>query len=124
MELNNCTCPGSIYVWLPSRWIQICIFTDRFRHFIRHVKPTAEDPSSLFLTVTSLISVTSKSSIQARKNSMCFSYPYHVTALVKFGLWTWRSWGPWNATTLKKSNFGFIHVQANYLETHTCSSHC
>jgi hypothetical protein len=46
MELINCTPPGSIY---PSGWIQSDIFIDWFRHFIRHVKPTAGDPVILVL---------------------------------------------------------------------------
>jgi hypothetical protein len=49
MELMKGAPPGSIYACHPSGWIQTDLFTQWFRHFIQHVKPTEEDPSILVL---------------------------------------------------------------------------
>jgi hypothetical protein len=49
LELINCTPPGPIHACHPSGWIQSDIFTGWFRHFICHIKPTAEDPVILVL---------------------------------------------------------------------------
>lgn len=49
MELMNGAPLGSIYACHPSGWIQTDIFTEWFRHFLLHVKPTEEDPAVLVL---------------------------------------------------------------------------
>ena len=43
-ELMNGTPPGSIHACHPSEWIQSEIFSQWFLHFIKHTKPTKEDP--------------------------------------------------------------------------------
>ena len=43
-ELMNGTPPGSIHACHSSGWIQSEIFTQQFLQFIRHTKPTKEDP--------------------------------------------------------------------------------
>jgi metal-dependent hydrolase (beta-lactamase superfamily II) len=43
-ELMNGTPPGSIHVCHPSEWIQSEIFSQWFLHFIKHTKPTNQDP--------------------------------------------------------------------------------
>lgn len=48
-ELLDGAPPGSIASCHPSGWIQQHIFTQWFRHFIAHVKPTEEDPVLLIL---------------------------------------------------------------------------
>ena len=45
----NGTPPGSIHVCHPSGWIQSEIFSHWFLHFIKHRKPTKEDPVSLVM---------------------------------------------------------------------------
>ncbi|XP_069670121.1 jerky protein homolog-like [Periplaneta americana] len=49
MELMNGAPLGSIYACHPSGWIQTDIFTEWFRHFLRNVKPTEDDPIVLVL---------------------------------------------------------------------------
>jgi len=48
-ELMNGTSPGSIHACHPSGWIQSEIFSHWFLHFIKHPKPTKEDPVILAL---------------------------------------------------------------------------
>ena len=43
-EVMNGTLPGSIHACHPSGWIQSRIFGQWFLHFIKHTKPTKEDP--------------------------------------------------------------------------------
>jgi hypothetical protein len=43
-ELINGTPPGSIHAHHPSEWIRNEIFSQWFLHFIKHTKPTKEDP--------------------------------------------------------------------------------
>jgi hypothetical protein len=43
-ELMNGTPPGSIHARHPSEWIQSEIFSQWSLHFIKHTKPTKEDP--------------------------------------------------------------------------------
>jgi len=45
----NGTPPGSIHACHPSGWIQSEIFSQWFLHFIKHTKPTKEDPIILVL---------------------------------------------------------------------------
>jgi hypothetical protein len=45
-ELMNGTPPGSIHARHPSEWTQSEIFSQLFLHFIKHTKPTKEDPLS------------------------------------------------------------------------------
>ena len=42
--MMNGTPPGSIHACHPSGWIQSEIFIQRFLHFIKHTKPTKQDP--------------------------------------------------------------------------------
>ena len=48
-ELMNGTPPGSIHASHPSGWIQSEIFSQWFLYFIKHIKPTKEDPVILVL---------------------------------------------------------------------------
>lgn len=48
-ELMDGTPLGSIFACHPSGWIQSDIFTQWFRHFIKHVEPTAANPAVLVL---------------------------------------------------------------------------
>ena len=48
-ELMTGTPPGSDYTCHPSGWMQLDIFTEWFRHFLRHAKPTEDDPALLVL---------------------------------------------------------------------------
>ena len=48
-ELLNGTPPGSIHAYHPSGWIQSETFSQWFLHFIKHTKPTKEDPVTLVL---------------------------------------------------------------------------
>jgi len=48
-ELMNGTPPGSIHACHSSEWIQSEIFSQWFLHFIKHTKPTKEDPLILVL---------------------------------------------------------------------------
>jgi hypothetical protein len=48
-ELMNGTLPGSVQVCHPSGWIQSEIFSQWFLHFMKHTKPTKEDPVILVL---------------------------------------------------------------------------
>lgn len=49
LELMNGAPPASIYACHPSGWIQTELFTQWLRHFIEHVKPSAQDPVVLVL---------------------------------------------------------------------------
>jgi hypothetical protein len=48
-ELMNCTPPGSTHACHPSGLIQSENFSQWFLHFIKHAKPTKEDPVILVL---------------------------------------------------------------------------
>jgi len=48
-ELMSSSQPGSIHACHPSGWIQSEIFSQWFLHFIKHTKPTKEDPVILVL---------------------------------------------------------------------------
>jgi len=48
-ELMNGSQPGSIHACHPSGWIQSEIFSQWFLYFIKHTKPTKEDPVILVL---------------------------------------------------------------------------
>lgn len=48
-ELLDGAPPGSIYACHPSGWMQSEIFVQWLRHFIKHTKPSAEDPVLLLL---------------------------------------------------------------------------
>lgn len=48
-ELMDGMPPGSIFACHPSGWIQTETFTLWFRHFMKHVKPTMDDPVVLVL---------------------------------------------------------------------------
>jgi hypothetical protein len=48
-EIMNGTPPGSIHACHPSGWIQREDFFQWFLHFIKHTKPTKEDPVILVL---------------------------------------------------------------------------
>jgi len=48
-ELMNGTPPGSIHECHPSGWIESEIFSQCFLHFIKHTKPTKEDPVILVM---------------------------------------------------------------------------
>jgi hypothetical protein len=52
IELVNGAPPGSIYACHPSGRIQTDLFTQWFRYFIQHVKPTEEHPAVLVLMNT------------------------------------------------------------------------
>jgi len=41
--------PGTVHACHPSGWIQSKIFSQWFLHFIKHTKPTKEDPVILVL---------------------------------------------------------------------------
>ncbi|XP_043228646.1 uncharacterized protein LOC122384902 [Amphibalanus amphitrite] len=41
--------PGTVFEYHPSGWMQTDIFTRWFQHFIRHAKPSAEEPALLIL---------------------------------------------------------------------------
>lgn len=41
--------PGTIFSFHPSGWIQMDIFTQWFKHFLKHVTPSAENPILLIL---------------------------------------------------------------------------
>ena len=48
-ELMNGTPPASIHACHPSVWLQSEIFSQWFLHFIKHTKPTKDDPVILVL---------------------------------------------------------------------------
>lgn len=48
-ELLNRAPPGMIAKYHPSIWIQLGLFTARFKHCIKYLKPTEVDPAVLIL---------------------------------------------------------------------------
>jgi len=46
---DECTLPGSIHACHPSGWIQSEIFSQWFLHFIKHTKPTKDNPVTFVL---------------------------------------------------------------------------
>ena len=48
-ELENGTPPSTLMAYHPSGWMQSHLFTEWFRHFLRHSKPTVDDPVLLIL---------------------------------------------------------------------------
>ncbi|KAL1448578.1 hypothetical protein WDU94_012303 [Cyamophila willieti] len=48
-ELTDGAPPGTLFTCFPTGWMQTEIFNDWFDHFLRHTKPTAEDPVLLIL---------------------------------------------------------------------------
>lgn len=48
-ELQDGAPPGTEFTCFPTGWMQTEIFAQWFQHFLKHVKPTAEDPALLIL---------------------------------------------------------------------------
>lgn len=49
VELQDGAPPGTMFACYPSGWMQTDIFTQWFDHFLKHTKPSAEDPVLLIL---------------------------------------------------------------------------
>jgi len=48
-QLMNGTPPGSVHMYHPLGWIESEIFSQWFLNFVKHTKPTKEDPVILVL---------------------------------------------------------------------------
>jgi len=92
-ELMNGTPPGSIHAHHPSEWIQNEIYSQWFLHFIKHTKPTKEDP--FILIPDGLYSHTRNLEviILARENHVDI-FASHLTTVTKCNAWIKLSWGP------------------------------
>ena len=48
-ELGEHTPPGTLLQYHPSGWMQMHLFTEWFKHFLKHTKPSQSDPAILIL---------------------------------------------------------------------------
>ena len=112
---------------IPRGGYRAEIFTQWFLHFIKHTKPTKEDPVILVLDRHYSHTRNLEVIILARENQVdIICLPPHSSD--KMQPWIKLSWGPWKHSTAKKLENGSVHTQgesslstklANYSEMHT-----